>query len=151
MSTEPFAHRVKELRDSWDERRLVRSFATAHDHDSQLHLLETLHRWASESCDDIARVYGEGVAAWVDPIGSEAARGAASFHAKVAGYTVVFLLASHDGNASRWSVTATVLPDGAQGAAMAGPERRHGHWTRGRIEDLFLGLLSAHERSAAGQ
>ena len=151
MSNEPFAHRVRELRDSWAERRLVRTLAAAHDHHSQLQLLETLHRWASESCEDVARVYGEGVAAWVDPIGFEAADGAASFHAMVAGYTVIFLLWSPDVAASRWSVTATVLPGGAQDAAIAGPERRHGHWTRGRIEDLLLGLLSAHERAAAAR
>jgi len=128
---------------------MVRTLAASHDHRSQLQLLETLHRWARESCDDIGRVYGEGVAAWVDPIGFEDANGVASFHAMVAGFTVIFLLVSHDPAAPRWAVTATVLPDGTRDAAIAGPERRHGHWTRGRIEDLFLSLLSAHERAAA--
>jgi hypothetical protein len=150
VTTEPFARRVQELRDAWVERRLVRALTTAHDYSSQRRLLETLHAWALDSCADIGQVYREGIEAWVGPVESESDGGAASFHAIIAGRTVIFLVSQHsEGGIPRWYVTATVAEAG-QGIG-AGPERRHGHWTRGRLEDLFLGLLSAHERSASAK
>jgi hypothetical protein len=33
----------------------------------------------------------------------------------------------------------------------AGPERRNGQWTRGRVEDILLSVLGAYERAASEQ
>ena len=37
---------------------------------------------------------------------------------------------------------------GGGGAIAAGPERRNGQWTRGRLEELLLSVLGAYERAS---
>jgi len=147
-SDEPFALRVKSLREAWLERRMARALAGSHDRDSQFQLLGALHRWAVQAAADIQRVYGE--ALHVD-LGAppEAGDPAPGFHIAVGrGYSVSFALRERQrANGSSWFVDATVMDAGHGGAVAAGPERRSGQWTRSRMEDLLLSVLGAHERA----
>ena len=51
---------------------------------------------------------------------------------------------------SRWFIAVSVATAGPGGSAVAaGPERRNGQWTRGRLEEVLLSVLGAYERSVA--
>ena len=149
MSNEPFPQRVQMLRDAWIERRQVKSFASAHDYESQYRLLLTLHEWATHAIEGIRAVYGEAVPIVLSPIPNEAAADRA-FNVAVAGtYTVNFALHERPrAGSSRWSIAASVISNAPGGSvAAAGPERRNGQWTRSRLEDLLLSALGAYERA----
>lgn len=149
VTGEPFPQRVQALRDAWRERREVKGLASNHDYGAQYALLLTLHRWAAEAASQIDSVY-EGAL----PVSVSAApdkTGIAAFQFLLAdAFTVSFSLEERRrmGN-SRWHVAVSVSAGGAGGVVPAGPERRNGQWTRGRVEDLLLSVLGAYERSLA--
>lgn len=147
-SDEPFALRVKSLREAWLERRMVKALAGSHDRDSQFQLLAALHQWAVQAAADIQRVYGEALHVELSP-SPEPRDPAPGFSVAVGrGYSVSFGLHQRRRAAgSSWFVDATVVDAGRGGAVAAGPERRSGQWTRGRMEDLLLSVLGAHERA----
>ena len=130
-SVEPFAQRVQSLRETWLERRMVKALASAHDRESQFQLLATLHQWALQAAADIQRVYGETLIVEVSP-------------APEAG-----LAERRRASGGSWFVDASVMGGGRGGGAIAaGPERRNGQWTRGRLEELLLSVLGAYERAS---
>jgi hypothetical protein len=47
----------------------------------------------------------------------------------------------------RWHVILATRTAGARSWTFAAPDRRHSFWTRSRVEDVLLGLLSALERA----
>lgn len=151
MTTEPFARRVRNLRDSWVERRQVQSFAGSHDFDSQYQLLITLYRWASDAIDDIRTIYGESIAVDLSPAPVRDDIPPA-FNVAVAGtHSANFALVErmHAGS-GHWSVVASVISNTPRGLIVpAGPERRNGQWTRTRLEELLLSVLGAYERARA--
>ncbi|MFN8506297.1 MAG: hypothetical protein U0547_01870 [Dehalococcoidia bacterium] len=149
-SVEPFALRVQSLRETWLERRMVKALAGSHDRDSQFQLLGALHQWAVHAAADIQRVYGEALHVELSPP-PEAGDPAPGFHVAVGrGYSVSFgLHERRRATGSSWFVDASVL-DAGRGAVAAGPERRNGQWTRGRMEDLLLSVLGAYERALNG-
>ena len=151
MSSEPFARRVHQLRDAWVERRQVKTFAGAHDLGSQYQLLVTLYQWATESISDIVSVYGPEVHLAMTPKPDRADREPAFTVSFMEQYTLTFSLAERQRMSSaRWHVTVSVASAGPDGSVVAaGPERRNGQWTRGRLEDLLLSVLGAWERSLA--
>lgn len=149
-SVEPFAQRVQSLRETWLERRMVKALASAHDRESQFQLLATLHQWALQAAADIQRVYGETLIVEVSPA-PEAADASPCFHVLVdRGYSVSFGLAERRrASGGSWFVDASVMGGGRGGGAIAaGPERRNGQWTRGRLEELLLSVLGAYERAS---
>jgi hypothetical protein len=147
--TEPFARRVQTLRDAWLERRQTQSFAGSHDFDSQYHLILTLHEWACDALEEIATIYGATVDIGLSPA-PERGGAAPAFSLAVAGtYSVNFALQErgHPGS-GHWTVAASVISNAPGGLVVpAGPERRNGQWTRGRLEELLLSVLGAYERA----
>lgn len=151
MATEPFADRVRALRDNWLERRHVRALASAHDFDSQYRLLCTLHEWAAQGTDDIRRVYGPSLPIRLSPPRRVEPREAAFSLVLGDSYVLSFALSERRRTSgSRWYIAVSIASSGPSGSVVAaGPERRNGQWTRGRLEDLLLTVLGAYERSTA--
>lgn len=148
MTSDSFATRVQTLRDSWVERRQVKALASSHDFDSQFQLLATLHGWAVHAVHDIRSVYGETLPVAV----SEAPRPAdtAPGFAVIVDdrHRVTFALAERKRlGTSRWFIAVALTSGPGGGVMAAGPERRNGQWTRGRLEDLLLSALGAYERA----
>lgn len=150
MGSEPFAQRVQNLRDAWSERREMRRIAGANDFDSQFRLLITLHRWAAEAVREIQRVYGDDLSISVSPTPTRDEHGTAFSVFLASTFSASFALVDRPRlGRSRWSVSVTAGSTGGDGgsALASGPERRNGHWTRGRLEELLLSLLGAWERA----
>ncbi len=149
MHPEPFAQRVRTLHASWLERREVRAFAGSHTRDAQFELLLALHRWAEGAVRDIVAVYSAAFAAELGPA-PERDEVSPAFNVSLAGNHVLTLslLERRRLNVQHWyvSVSHSSGVDGGDGV-MAGPERRNGQWTRGRLEDLLLSILGGYERS----
>lgn len=149
MASEPFAERVRALRDSWTERRQVKSLASAHDFDSQFRLLVTLHQWVLRGVEDIREVYGPEMEIRVSP--RPAARDTG--FSVIVGDTFVLsfqLVERLRMGTAGWFIAAEIAGTSAPGNPVAaGPQRRFGQWTRGGIEDLLLTLMGAYERSLA--
>ncbi|HET7737874.1 MAG TPA: hypothetical protein VFK32_04805 [Tepidiformaceae bacterium] len=149
MTGEPFPQRVQALRDAWRERREVKGLASNHDYGSQYALLLTIHRWAAQAARQIEEIYGADIAVMVSPAPDKTGIPAFQFVLADA-YTVSFSLEERRrmGN-SRWHISVSVAAGGSGGVVAAGPERRNGQWTRGRVEDLLLSVLGAYERAMA--
>lgn len=146
MTREPFVSRVRALRESWDERRKVVRLAATHTFDSQFLLLLTLHEWACEAVADVRDVYGIQFAIDVGPA-PERNQDPPSFSVVVAEVHALTLSITERrrGIEPSWHVTVSV--EGELQAHAAGPDRRNGHWTRSRLEDVLLSVLGAYERS----
>lgn len=149
MSGDSFQRRVELLRDSWAERRQLKGLASVHDFDSQLRLLRALHGWAEDAIADIGAVYGAALSVNVSPAPSASGANPSFTVTMAENYTVTFLLNERRrAGAARWFVSVTVGAGGPGGSIVAaGPERRNGQWTRGRLEDILLSVLGAYERS----
>lgn len=152
MNRESFFQRVQALRESWAERRQVRTLASSHDYDSQFRLLQLLHSWAREAVEDIREVYGDELAIELGPEPRYEDRNPGFTLSLAPGYSASLVLVERQRTgAPHWFVSVTVNSAGPGGAAVsAGPQRRTGQWTRGQLEDLILSLLGAYERSVAG-
>jgi len=153
MSLEPFADRVRALRDSWMERREVKALAGTHDFDSQFQLLSTLYSWTARAAVDVSEVYGRDLELRLSPPPSPLGRDAAFSVVVADAFVLSFRLTERQrlGTAG-WFVSVSIASTGTGGnAVMAGPERRYGQWTHGRIEDLLLTMLGAYERSLSGE
>lgn len=149
MSGESFERRVEVLRDSWAERRQLKGLASVHDLDSQFSLLSTLHEWSEAAAADIRKVYGDSLAVSVSPLPRKE-DSAPAFAVTIGNsYTVTFVLTERRRmGGTRWFISVTVGSGGPGGGIVAaGPERRNGQWTRGRLEDILLSVLGAYERS----
>jgi hypothetical protein len=149
MSGESFERRVETLRNSWAERRQLKGLASVHDLESQFSLLTTLHSWAETAAADIRKVYGESLAIAVSPLPRKEDVAPAFTVTLGNSYTVTFVLTERRRMAgTRWFVSVTVGAGGPGGGIVAaGPERRNGQWTRGRLEDILLSVLGAYERA----
>ena len=148
-TAESFLGRVQALRQSWVERRQMKGLTSAHDFASQYQLLLTLHGWANQNVGDVRAVYGPELRAVLSPApGLE--EGPPAFCVTFAeAYRVTFALTERRRlGAAHWFISVnTAGPRG--GAVAAGPERRNGHWTRSRMEEVLLSVLGAYERSLA--
>lgn len=146
----PFALRVRALHDAWRERREVNTLASAHDRDSQLLLLMTLHGWTIEALSDIHAVYGDDSPISVD--GPPDARdtnpcfGITLAENRVLAFS---LLERNRAQMPYWYLGISRASPGGE-ESHAGTDRRSGHWNRGRLEELLLTLLGAYERSLGG-
>ncbi|HMO54335.1 MAG TPA: hypothetical protein PJ994_07520 [Tepidiformaceae bacterium] len=149
MSGESFERRVEILRDSWAERRQLKGLASVHDFESQFALLNTLHGWAEAAATDIRKVYGESLMVTISSIPGRDDSVPAFAVTIGHSHTVTFVLTERRRmNGSRWFISVTVGAGGPGGALVAaGPERRNGQWTRGRLEDILLSVLGAYERA----
>jgi hypothetical protein len=157
MHSEPFVGRVQALRESWEERRQLRSIAGLHDYASQLRLIQAMHGWAEEAVEEIRTVYGGAVSISLSPCPE-----APPDHREVElGFAVmveprfsaVFVL--HDRRRApgpSWGISVSVASDGAGATLLgAGLERRNGQWSRARMEGVLLSLLGAYERHLAAE
>ena len=147
--SERFAARAQALRDTWIERRQMKTLASSHDFSSQFELLATLHRWSLDLAEDVARVYGDTLRVEITRP-PEATSSPPAFSLVIgdsSGVTFTLTERRRPGD-SRWFVAVVVAsPGSGGGVAAAGPERRNGQWNRSRLEDLLLSVLGAHERS----
>ena len=149
MTREPFAGRVRALRDSWDERRRVARLASTHTFDSQYLLLLTLHEWAREAVGDVREVYGNTFPIDLGPLPArEQDPPAFSMLVAQAHALTLSLIERRRGVEPSWHVTVSV--EGELQSHQAGPDRRNGHWTRGRLEDVLLSVMGTYERSLGG-
>lgn len=151
MSGESFSQRVRNLHDSWNERRQIKSIATAHDFDSQFSLLTMLHSWASDAVEEIRLVYGQAIHISLSAPPAREPYGPAFSALLGDSFTLSFALSERRRmGGSRWFVSVSVGSTGAGGGIVAaGPERRNGQWSRARLEELLLSVLGAYERSQA--
>jgi hypothetical protein len=111
--------------------------------------LTTLHDWAETAAADIRKVYGDSLGVSVSPLPRKEDATPAFTVTLGNSYTVTFVLTERRRMAgTRWFVSVTVGSGGPGGAIVAaGPERRNGQWTRGRLEDILLSVLGAYERA----
>ncbi len=151
MSGVSFQRRVELLRDSWAERRQLQGLASAHDFESQLRLLATLHAWAETATADVLAVYGAPLTMTVSPKPDSESVSHGFSVTLGESYTVTFSLTDRKRmGSSRWFVSVTVGSGEPGGAIVAaGPERRNGQWTQSRLEDILLSVLGAYERAAS--
>ena len=151
MGGESFQRRVELLRDSWAERRQLGGVASVHDYDSQFRLLLALHAWSLDAASTIEAVYGTALSLRVSPAPLNGGANPAFTVTIGENHTVSFLLTERRRvGGPRWYVSVMVGEGGPGGSVVvAGPERRNGQWTRGRLEDILLSVLGAWERSAA--
>lgn len=146
-----FAARVEALRDSWAERRELSGFVGAHDFATQFALLGTLHAWSLAAAAEVSHVYGDSVR--ITASGPpDRSQGCPAFSLTIEErFAVRFALAQRRRlGESLWYVGVTLTSPGAdREPSAAGPERRNGRWSRGRLEELLLALLSSYERARA--
>ncbi len=146
---ETFANRVQTLHESWAERRQVARLAGEHDFESQLQLMATLHEWVASASADIAEVYEGQLSVRISPPPGRNDLPPAFTITLEGRHSVTFSLAERRRmNGTRWHVSVSIASSGPGGSiAQAGPERRNGHWSRSRVEDVLLSLLGAYERA----
>jgi len=138
-----FRDRVAQLRAAWRERRELERFAGSTEAEQRA-LLRELHRWASEAADDIAAAYGGELRVTVTP--EAPSDDLSAFTVTIADGFRLTLSLSERGR-SRWTISAAVTPGPGAPAVAAGPNRRSSRWTRDRLEELLLSLLTAYERT----
>lgn len=147
LSAEPFALRVRALHDAWRERREVNALTSAHDRDSQFRLLLTLHGWALEAIADVRSVYGVDFPLTVDaaPIIEDASPG---FVVRLdrSQLLAFSLLERNRAQTAYWYLSVSRSATSGEEAS-AGTDRRNGHWSRSRLEELLLTLLGGYERA----
>lgn len=149
MGGETFSQRVQNLRDAWAERREIKGMAGAHDFESQFRLLVALYGWASEAVHEIETVYGDAMHITLTPPPTPEPYGAAFSICVADQFTLTFGLTERQKlGGSRWALSVSLGSKGTGGGAIeAGPGRRDGHWTRGRLQDLLLSLVGSWERA----
>lgn len=148
MGGRSFVDRVEVLRDAWLERRELRDLSASHDFDSQFRLLSTIYSWAVGAVTDIQTVYGDSLTVLLSPPPG-ASDDAPAFTVSLADRCLVTFSASERrrAGASRWSIAVSISAGRGGTVDAAGPDRRTGSWTRGRLEDVLLSVLGAYERS----
>jgi hypothetical protein len=150
MIGEPFTYRLRQLRDTWSERRQTRSFAATNDFLSRFELLLCLYDWSTQAIAEVSSVYSGEIHVGVSPRPEKDDPNPA-FNISVAEqYLITFAVTPRSrGRDETWQVVVSIFSNGPHGttAVPAGPERRTGQWTRGRLEDVLLSVLSAWERS----
>lgn len=151
MDRENFRRRVAQLRDSWEERRTLKSFAGAPDFNSQFALLSSIYRWVEDAVADIRDVYGDSLAVTLGPMPTAEAPAPAFALTLGDATTLTFAMVERTRvESSRWAIAVTIGTGGPGGTVVAaGPERRSAQWTRARVEDILLSVLGAHERAAS--
>jgi hypothetical protein len=148
---ESFHQRVQTLRDSWSERRQVRSLASAHDFDSQLQLLSLLYDWTLDAIQDIRDVYSDELTIEISPRPTAQDRNP-GFSLVIGGaYSLRLILGERArGGTDHWFISVTLSSSGTGGGSIAaGPQRRTGQWTRSQLEEVILSALGSYERTTA--
>lgn len=148
MIREPFRFRVEALREAWRDRREAAHLSARRDRPAQEQLLRLLHEWARASVGEIRDVYGEELPTGVEPATPDDLRVAGAFIVTIGQGTATFALRQQRGQAGQaWRIVSTVEVAGHP--ATKSPGTRARRWTRGKLDDILLALLSAHERSLA--
>jgi hypothetical protein len=148
MIREPFAARVRALHEAWDERRRVAQLASTHTFDAQMELLRTLYSWTTEAVADVQAVYGDRVSIGVT-LPPAAEQRPPSFSVILADRhaLTLSLLERNRGMGTTWHISVWLEAESpSTTGSRAGPDRRNGHWTRARLEDVLLSVLGAYER-----
>ncbi len=138
-----FRNRVEELRAAWKERRELEELAGSSEA-GQRALLHELYRWATEAADDIAAAYGGELEVAVTA--AEGAGGLSAFTVTIdGGYRLTLALEGR--GKGRWTIAAALTLGPSEAPVAAGPSRGGARWTRRRLEELLLSLLTAYERT----
>ncbi len=148
MESEQFDGKIRALRQLWDEKRQTAQLSTGDEFATRFDLLRLIHRWLEESLVAIARHYGEAVGARLGPLPSPENATDGFTLTIFESYVLKFRLASRKGPVGEiWTVVGEAGNLGSRPMLTAlGPTRRHGQWTRERIEQILLSILSQFER-----
>jgi hypothetical protein len=140
---ERFKDRVAELRATWSERRDLRQVRSGHDFETLFESFLRIYRWSEICAGEIQFVYGEHAPTQITEIPDRCGTDP-SFQVQVGtGHLLTFFLARQF-DTDHWRIEATVALDG--GPPVPATTSRAG-WTRRSLEDLFLRLMTAFERS----
>lgn len=143
-----FDARVRDLQRTWDEHRLTLQLSQANGFAAKLDLLRTIHGWIAESLVSIERYYGRAANPRLDPMpGPEQAQ--EGFRVTLFDlYSVRFFLSERrSGSAPTWAVAGEARAVGPRPTlSSVGPTRRHGVWSRERLEQILLSVVSQYER-----
>jgi hypothetical protein len=142
-----FAGRVAALRASWEDTRAAARFGAARDRETQYEALELVYEWAVAAMNEVRAVYGQQLHADISPL-RPFEHSKPGFVIEIDEFaSVAASLEEMKPGEDRWHVVLATRTAGERSWALAAPDRRHSFWTRGRVEDVLLGLLSALERS----
>jgi hypothetical protein len=145
-----FVDRVSALHDAWAERRDVAHLARDHGYEAQTAILQRLHAWSRDLVADVGTVYGRELSLELSPISGEdvGQPGFSIVLNRRFGADFRLVRRSRQGE-DAWHLAVSMRHAGPAGepVMVVGPERRSGHWTRARLEDVVLSLLGAVERS----
>jgi hypothetical protein len=143
----PFEARLRALRDSWNERRETLNPGGEHDLESRTQTLRMLRSWVEQCVPPINEIYESPIAV-LGPV-SGGMDSLPSFTLRLHElYSIRFYIEERTTKlGTRFSVSAEARsPAGRLRATSIGPDRRHGVWSRTRIENIILSLLSEYER-----
>lgn len=151
MESEQFDVKIRALRQLWDEKRQTAQLSTGDEFASRFELLQLIHRWLEESLVAINRHYPDvpGTRLGPMPTADNATDGFTLTLFDT--YVLRFRLLSRRGAVGQvWAVAGEAGNLGSRPMLTAlGPTRRHGQWTRERIEQILLSILSQFERDRA--
>jgi hypothetical protein len=142
-----FAERVAALRASWQDTRTAARFGAARDRETQYVALQLVYEWARAAVDQIEAVYGAHLDLRISPL-RPIEHPEPGFVVEIEDFAAVAAsLAEMKPGEDRWHVTIATRVSGERTWAIVAPDRRHSFWTRSRVEDVLLSLLSALERA----
>lgn len=153
MESEQFEVKIRALRQLWDEKRQTAQLSTGDEFASRLELLQLIHHWLDDSLEAINRYYGDVPGTRLGPVPGPDDATAGFTLTLFDQYMLRFRMVSRRGPAGQvWAVAGEAGNLGARPMLTAlGPTRRHGQWTRERIEQILLSILSQFERDRLEQ
>jgi hypothetical protein len=144
-SERPFLVKVQEIHDSWAETRQTIDARRDRGRHGQATMLGYVFNWTAEAALDLARVYGDLIELTPEPDLAAAEPGFVLHVGPV--HTMHVDLVPHPRSPSEWLVRIRLSYPDEHSWVTVHWGRRHDNWTRERLEEVILSLLSAFERS----
>jgi hypothetical protein len=148
----PFSEKLRAIHDSWAEARDTREIRRLRTAAAQAEMLALIHAWCVRLAAQMEEIYGSLVRlSALNPYGSEDM----GFDLAIGDdHQMAVSLqpgkASTSGSAPTWEVQIRLRYPEEPAWVVATWGRRNQNWTRQRIEEVLLSLLSAFERSRSG-
>jgi hypothetical protein len=144
-SDRPFATKVRELHEHWEENREVGPLIRQRDRASQLAMLMIVHQWCTTAAAEIRAVYGESFVQLSEPLDHEGEHPRFSLKLGTQHQLSAELLCD-DPASERWHVQVRLRLPHEPSWVVARWSQRTSNWTREQLEKLLLSLLSSGER-----
>ncbi len=142
-----FAERVRDLRDDWSDMRDMAAMLQHDDRPSQFRALLKVYDWCVDAVADIRRAYGSAAVAGISPPPEESGA-EPGFEVSVnTAHRFGAWLTRVRGSQDRWHIHVALMFPESQTWLPAARGHQVNYWTRRRIDDILLSLLSAFERS----